>query len=235
MSGLNLKSSSAAGVTIRPTSLSLQNSFESATTRMGTEALQRRPPATVEFFVSTRMIARTRQIISYDDPRFANRALVLLRALLLPHSVSVALNAAHLLPTITFSVLLPCFPLSPFCRLIAAMLAAIACLGVFRPEYATAVFQQTRTGARPSRFSPGMGSCSFCLILKLNYLMFTRAHGSCLSQKLKPRGGPIPLRGARSTIGCNILNPALRLGSVTKPERLLVNRIRLAGSCCGAP
>jgi hypothetical protein len=33
--------------------------------------------------------------------------------------------------------------------------------------------------------------------------------GVCLSQKLKPRGGPIPLRGALSTTGCNILNLAL--------------------------
>jgi hypothetical protein len=65
----------------------------------------------------------------------------LLRAFLLPHSVSAALNLANLLPTISFSVLSPGFPLSPLSRLMAAMLTAIARLGMIRPEYAIAIFQ----------------------------------------------------------------------------------------------
>jgi hypothetical protein len=52
--------------------------------------------------------------------------------------------------------------------------------------------------------------------------------GVASPRRLKPRGGSIPLRGALSTIGCNILNPALRLGSEIKPERLLENQIRFA-------
>ena len=89
----------------------------------------------------------------------------LLRPLLLPHSVSAALNAANLLPTISFPVLSPGLPISPCCRLIAAMLAAIACLGMIRPEYATAVLQQTHAGARPSRVSLDTGG----LLLLLDF------------------------------------------------------------------
>ena len=134
---------------------------------------------------------------SCDDPRVAYRIVFLLRSFLLPHSVSVALNAANLLPVISFAVLSPGFPISPFSRLIAAMLAAIARLGMIRPEYATAVFQQTCTGARPSGLSLDTGPYSFCLILKLNCRMFTRAHGSCLSQKAQAS------RGTHSPSGCS--------------------------------
>jgi hypothetical protein len=88
----------------------------------------------MEFFVSTRAIAGTRTKISGDDPRSACYTAFLLCAFLLPHSVSAALNPADLLPTISYPILLPGFPLSPFCRLVAAMLTAIACLGMIRPE-----------------------------------------------------------------------------------------------------
>jgi hypothetical protein len=88
----------------------------------------------MEFFVSTRAIAGTRTKTSGDDPRSAYCAAFLLCAFLLPHSVSAALNPANLLPTISYSVLSPGFPISPFCRLVAAMLTAIACLGMIRPE-----------------------------------------------------------------------------------------------------
>jgi hypothetical protein len=59
----------------------------------------------MEFFVSTRAIAGTRKNISGDDPRIAYRAVFLLRAFLLSHSVSAALNEANLFSAISFPVL----------------------------------------------------------------------------------------------------------------------------------
>lgn len=149
-----------------PTPLALQNSFKSTATRIGTETLQRRPPAGVEFLVSTRAIAGTRKKISGDDPRVAYRAVLLLCTFPLPRSVSAALSAAKLLPTLRFPVLAPGSPLSPFCRLVAAMLAAISCQGIIRSEYVPAAFQQTLAGARPPRPLLDTGLYSFCLILK---------------------------------------------------------------------
>ncbi len=76
--------------------------------------------------------------------------------------------------------------------------------------------------------------------------------GACLSQKLKPRGGPIPLRGALSTIECNILSLALKIrignktGEITRklnsicrsrhsPLGLLSDLVsRLGSIVCGA-
>ena len=153
---------------LTPTPLPLQNSFKSPATCVGTEALQRRPPAALEFFVSTRAITGARKIISCDDPRAAYCDYFLFLLFLLPHSVSAALNATDLFPTISFPVLAPGFPFAPFCRLIAAMLAAIARQGMIRPEYPPAAFQQTRACARPPRISLYARLYSFCLILKLS-------------------------------------------------------------------
>jgi hypothetical protein len=50
-------SSSATGVTLPPTPLTLKNALQSAATCMGTETLQRRPPAGVKFLVSSRAVA----------------------------------------------------------------------------------------------------------------------------------------------------------------------------------
>ncbi len=85
---------------------------------------------------------------------------------LLPHSVSAALGAAKLLPTLSFPVLAPGLPLSPFSSLVAAMLAAISCQGIIRPEYAPAAFQQTLAGAGPPRLSLDTELYSFCLIFE---------------------------------------------------------------------
>ena len=50
-------SSSTTWVTFPPAPLPIQNALQGATTCIGTEALQRRPPSGVEFFVSSRAIA----------------------------------------------------------------------------------------------------------------------------------------------------------------------------------
>jgi hypothetical protein len=118
----------------------LQNSFKSPATCIGTEALQRRPPVALEFFISTRAIAGARKIFSWDDPRAAYCDYFLFLPLLLLHSVSAALNAANLFSTISIPILAPGFPLAPFCRLFTAMFAAIARQGMIRPEYASAAF-----------------------------------------------------------------------------------------------
>lgn len=117
---------------------------------------------------------------SCDDPRAACQVVFLLLAFLLPHSVSAALNAANLFPAISFPVCAPGFPLSPFCRLIPAMFAAIAFPGMIRPEYEPTAFQQTQTGTRPPRISLDTTPYSFCLIFELSCRMFTIAHGSLL-------------------------------------------------------
>ena len=193
-----------------PTPLPLKNSFESPATCIGTEALQRRPPAALKFFISPRAIAGARNKFSCDDPRAAYRVGFLFLPFLLPHSVSATLSAANLLPTISFPVLVPGLPLSPFCSLVAAMLAAIACQGMIWPKYVPAAFQQTRAGSWPPRAMLNARLYSFCLILKWSCRMFTRAHGSLpLPEGSSLEGGLIPPRGPLIIIGCNLLNLTL--------------------------
>jgi hypothetical protein len=181
-------------VAFPPTPLPLKNPFQSPATRIGTEALQRRPPALLKFRISPRAITGARKYFSCDDPRAAHRLWFLFLSFLLPHSVSATLSAANLLSTISFSVLLPGLPLSPFCSLVAAMLAAIACQGIIWPEYVPAAFQQTRAGSCPPRAMLNARLYSFCLILEWSCRMFTRAHGSLpLPEGSSLEGDPFPL------------------------------------------
>jgi hypothetical protein len=80
---------------------------------------------------------------SCDDPRAGYVFSFLLFPFLLPHPVPAALSTPDLLSIGGFPVLLPRFPLPPFCRLITAMLAAVTRHRMFRPENTAAVFKQT--------------------------------------------------------------------------------------------
>jgi hypothetical protein len=87
------------------------------------------------------------------------------------HSVSHGLDAANCFHD-QFSVLSPGLLLHHTCLCDNAR-----CNSVLRDDPAEyPSLQQTRTGARLSRISLDAGPYSFCLILKLNYRMFTRAH-----------------------------------------------------------
>ena len=115
------ESSSAAGVTLPPTPLSLQNSFESPAACMGTEALQRRPPAGVKFLVSTRAITGARKFFSFDDPRDPYDSGFLDLPFLLPLSVFLAFGTADPLSMLA----LPVLPSAPLSCPVAALLATV--------------------------------------------------------------------------------------------------------------
>ncbi len=83
----------------------------------------------------------------------------------------------------------PRLPLPPPACLLAARLTAIACQRLLGPEDASAAFQQT--DPPPGTTSPTLapGDLSRGLIFRRSWAIFTRGHGRCYSQKLKPRRG----------------------------------------------
>jgi hypothetical protein len=106
---------------IPPTPFPLQNSFQSPPTGIGTEALQRRPPARIESLVSPRTATGTQNIISFGRPRNTYEIGLFFLSFLLPFSVSFALFTADLFPMVASPVL----PIPPFSRLVAAIFAAV--------------------------------------------------------------------------------------------------------------
>jgi len=146
-------------VTLPPTPLPLQNSFQSPPACIGAEALPRRPPGGCEFLVSPRAITGARKNFSCDDPRDAYDMGLLYLSFLLPPSVFLALSTANPLSIVALAVL----PSAPLSCPVAALLAAVTRQGMSRSENPAAPLQQTNAVARPARspFSPLSTQASF--------------------------------------------------------------------------
>jgi hypothetical protein len=114
-------------------------------------------------------------------------------------SVAAALGLPLLLAVRGLAIASPRLPLPPPARFHPARLTAIARQRLLGPEDAPAAFQQT--DPTPGTASPTLapGSLGRGLIFRSSWTIFTRGHGRCYSQKLKPRRGhPFPF-GAPST------------------------------------